>query len=81
MSLPSADSILPPKEHMCLSNPKFTLCEWMPVDTYTKADGGKFIAPDDSLVHKLYSLAKDPYGEGSAEHHEKYYRSAPDEYL
>lgn len=81
MSLPSADSILPPEERMRLSNPKYTLREWMLVDAYTKADGGKFIAADYSLVHELYNLAKDPYGEGSAESHEKYYRRAPDESL
>ncbi len=73
--------MLPPEERMRLSNPKYTLREWMLVDAYTKADGGKFIAADYSLVHELYNLAKDPYGEGSAESHEKYYRRAPDESL
>ncbi|KAL3776596.1 hypothetical protein HJC23_005796 [Cyclotella cryptica] len=81
ISLPSSDSILPPEERMRLSNPKYTLREWMLVEAYTKADGGKFVTPDFSLIHELYSLTKDPYGEGSAESHEKYYRRAPDESL
>lgn len=77
-----------PEETMRLSNPKYTLSEWILVDAYTKADAGKtpgvpFPAAggDYSGVHELFELCKDPYGEGSAEMHEKYYRRAPEESL
>ena len=81
MSLPNADSIPPPEERMRRSNPKYTLREWMLVDSYTKADVGKFMPGDYSLIHELHNLSKDPYGEGTPENHKKYYRRAPDESL
>lgn len=81
MSLPNSDTISPPEERMRLSNPKYTLREWMLVDAYTKADMGKFIPGDFSIVHDLHKLSKDPYGEGSSDFHTKYYRRAPDESL
>ncbi len=43
----------------------------------SKADPGG----DYSGVHELFELIKDPYGEGSADDHEKYYRRAPDKSL
>jgi uncharacterized protein YdiU (UPF0061 family) len=81
ISLPDSDSILPPEDRMRQVNPKYTLREWMLVDAYTKADMGKFIPGDYSLIHELHNLSKDPYGEGSASDHEKFYRRAPDETL
>jgi uncharacterized protein YdiU (UPF0061 family) len=81
MSMSNADSILPPEERMRNANPKYTLREWMLVDAYTKANGSKFVPGDYSLVHELYELCKDPYGEGTQEFHDKYYRRAPDESL
>mmetsp|Transcript_32756 Transcript_32756/g.79293 ORF Transcript_32756/g.79293 Transcript_32756/m.79293 type:complete len:870 (-) Transcript_32756:471-3080(-) len=79
--------IAAPEETMRLANPKYTLREWMLVDAYTKADAGKSpgnpfsVAGDYTGVHELFELCKDPYGEGSAELHKKYYRRAPDESL
>ena len=81
LSLPNADSIPPPEERMRKVNPKYTLREWMLVDAYTKADVGKFMPGDYSLIHELHNLSKDPYGEGSSDFHKKYYRRAPDESL
>jgi uncharacterized protein YdiU (UPF0061 family) len=72
---------LPPEERMRLPNPKYTLQEWMLVEAYTKAVGGQFVTPDYYLIHKLYSLTKDPYGEGSAKSQDKYYCHVPDESL
>jgi len=80
-SLPNSDDILPPEERMRQVNPKYTLREWMLVDAYTKADAGKFMSGDNTMIHELHNLSKDPYGEGSAENHAKYYRRAPDEAL
>lgn len=79
----SNSDIVPPEEIMRLSNPKFTLREWMLVDAYTKADSGKSggNGGDYSGVHDLFRLCLDPYSEGTAEDHEKYYRRAPDESL
>lgn len=84
----SGDAPTPPEETMRLANPKYTLGEWMLVDAYSKADPGKspgnpFPAKggDYSGVHELFDLCKDPYAEGSAEQHRKYYRRAPDESL
>ncbi|KAL7546062.1 hypothetical protein ACHAWF_009545 [Thalassiosira exigua] len=76
-----------PEETMFRSNPKYVLREWMLVEAYSKADPGKspgnpFSVPGEySGVHELFELIKDPYGEGTAEFHEKYYRRAPDESL
>lgn len=81
LTLPDSDSIPPPEERMRQANPKFTLREWMLVDAYTKADVGKFVPGDYSIVHELHNLSKDPCGEGSADFHNKYYRRAPDESL
>ena len=81
MNLPNSESILPPDERMRMANPKYTLKEWMLVDAYTKADMGKFIAGDYSLIQDLHNLSKDPYGEGTTEQHQKYYRRSPDESL
>lgn len=78
----------PPEDRMRMANPKYTLREWMLVDAYTKADPGKspgnpFPSPggDYSGIRELFDLCRDPYGEGSEEMHEKYYRRAPDESL
>ncbi len=76
--------VTPPEEIMRVANPKFTLKEWMLVDAYTKADSGTSkgnpfnVSGDYSGVHELFELCKDPYGEGSAENHKKFYRRAPD---
>ncbi len=66
---------------MRLLNPKYTLQEWMLVEAYTKAGSGKFVTPNFSLIHELYSLTKDPYGEGSAKSQDKYYCHAQDDSL
>jgi uncharacterized protein YdiU (UPF0061 family) len=71
----------PPSERMKLANPKYTLREWMLVEAYSKADAGKFIPGDYSIVHELFNLSKDPYSEGSPEFQKKYYRRAPDSTL
>lgn len=79
--------VTPPEEIMRLANPKYTLREWMLVEAYTKADPGKSpgnpfsISGDYSGIHELFRLCKDPYGEGTADDHQKYYRRAPDESL
>lgn len=82
------DNRPPPEERMRLANPKYVLREWMLVQAYVKADPGKspgnpFPARggDYSGVHELFDLVRDPYGEGSKEMHEKYYRRAPYESL
>jgi len=83
----SSEDTTPPEEVMRLSNPKYTLKEWMLVEAYTKADAGKSpgnpftVEGDYSGVHELFELIKDPYGEGTADNHKKYYRRAPDESL
>mmetsp|Transcript_15418 Transcript_15418/g.32439 ORF Transcript_15418/g.32439 Transcript_15418/m.32439 type:complete len:1159 (-) Transcript_15418:561-4037(-) len=74
-------AVVPPEERMRLVNPKYILREWMLVEAYSKADAGKFIPGDYSTIHELFELCKDPYGEGTPEMHEKYYRRAPDETL
>ena len=79
--------VAPPEEIMRLANPKYTLREWMLVEAYTKADSGKSpgnpfsVSGDYSGIHNLFRLCEDPYGEGTADDHEKYYRRAPDESL
>ncbi|KAL3823432.1 hypothetical protein ACHAXA_010192 [Cyclostephanos tholiformis] len=72
-----AEDVSPPEEIMRLANPKYTLREWMLVEAYKKADPGG----DYSGVHDLFRLIKDPYGEGTVDDHDKYYRRAPDESL
>ena len=75
---------------MRLANPKYTLKEWMLVDAYTRADPGqipgnpfsfKEVKADYSIVHELFKLCQDPYGEGTPENQKKYYRRAPSESL
>eukprot|EP00581_Thalassiosira_minuscula_P010284 CAMPEP_0183709982 /NCGR_PEP_ID=MMETSP0737-20130205/5888_1 /TAXON_ID=385413 /ORGANISM="Thalassiosira miniscula, Strain CCMP1093" /LENGTH=934 /DNA_ID=CAMNT_0025938203 /DNA_START=193 /DNA_END=2997 /DNA_ORIENTATION=+ len=76
-----------PEEIMRRSNPKYVLREWMLVDAYSKADSGKSmgnpftVEGDYTGVHELFELIQDPYGEGSKEAQEKYYKRAPDESL
>jgi uncharacterized protein YdiU (UPF0061 family) len=77
-----------PEEIMRLSNPKYTLREWMLVDAYTKADPGRTpgnplpaLGGDYSGVHELFELCRDPYGEGTQENHERYYRRASEKSL
>lgn len=78
----SKSAITPPEEIMRLSNPKYTLHEWMLVDAYTKADSGKSGGTGDySGVHNLFRLCLNPYSEGTTEDHKKYYCRAPDESL
>jgi len=88
---PAAEmGVVPIEERMRLANPKFTLKEWMLVDAYTRADPGKIpgnpfsfkpVKADYSIVHELFELIKDPYGEGTPENQKKYYRRAPPESL
>ena len=77
---------------MRLSNPKYTLREWMLVEAYSKASPTNIQSPmlpfmlksnevDESMIHELFSLIQDPYGEGTEEQDEKYYSRAPDEAL
>ena len=86
----SETEVVPVEERMRLANPKYTLKEWMLVDAYTRADPGKIpgnpfsfkaVKPDYSIVHELFELCKDPYGEGTPENQKKYYRRAPSESL
>jgi uncharacterized protein YdiU (UPF0061 family) len=81
LSQPKPRAVAPPCERMLLANPKYTLREWMLVETYSKANGSKYNQGDYSLIHELHELSKDPYGEGTPENHQKYYRRAPDESL
>ena len=59
----------------------------MLVEAYKKADPGKSpgnpfsVSGDYSGIHELFRLCEDPYGEGTANDHENYYRRAPDESL
>ena len=82
-----SETVTPPEEVMRISNPKYTLKEWMLVDAYTKADSGTSngnpfnVSGDYSGVHELFELCKDPYGEGTVKNHNKFYRRAPDEAL
>lgn len=81
LSQPKPRTIVPPCERMQGANPKYTLREWMLVESYSTANGSKYSQGDYSLVRELHELSKDPYGEGTPEHHDKYYRRAPDESL
>ena len=81
LSQPTPRAVAPPCERMQIANPKYVLREWMLVETYSKANGSKYDAGDYSLIHELYELSKDPYGEGTPENHQKYYRRAQDESL
>ncbi|KAL7513463.1 hypothetical protein ACHAXN_011936 [Cyclotella atomus] len=77
----SQRTFAPPCERMQRANPKYTLREWMLVESYSTASGSKYSQGDYSLVQELHQLTKDPYSEGSPENHAKYYRRAPDESL
>ena len=90
--LSNEESFIAPEERMRLSNPKYTLREWMLVEAYSKASPTNIQSPmlpfmpksnevDESMIHELFSLIQDPYGEGTEEQDEKYYRRAPDEAL
>ena len=74
LSQPTPRTMAPPCERMQLANPKYTLREWMLVETYSKANGDKYTQGDYSLIHELHELSKHPYSEGTPEQHEKYYR-------
>ena len=63
-------------DRMRLENPKYVLREWILVEAYSKAAQG-----DETVLHQLNDLIKNPYDEGTEEMHEKYYRRAPDEAL
>ena len=76
---------------MRLANPKYVLREWMLVESYSKAAPASSQLPsmpftlpkpsgdgDESMIHELFELIKNPYDEGTAEQDEKYYRRAPD---
>lgn len=86
------DVLIPPEERMRLANPKYILREWMLVEAYTKASPSTIQSPmlpfvaksdegDESMIHELFALIQDPYGEGTHEQDEKFYRRAPDEAL
>lgn len=83
---------MPPEERMRLSNPKYTLREWMMVEAYSKASpetvsssrsifkpAASASQSDESLIHGLFELILNPYDEGTEEQDRKYYRRAPDE--
>ena len=81
---------VPIEERMRVANPKYTLKEWMLVEAYSRADPGKIrgnpfsfkeVKADYSVIHELFELCKDPYGEGTPENQKKYYRRAPSESL
>lgn len=78
-----------PCERMRLASPKFVLREWMLVEAYSKASPSSIRSPlfpvliksedaDESGVHELLELIKNPYDEGTDEQDEKYYRRAPE---
>jgi uncharacterized protein YdiU (UPF0061 family) len=78
-----------PNERMRLNSPKFVLREWMLVEAYSKASPSSIRSPlfpgsikskdaDESGIHELLELTKNPYDEGTDEQAEKYYRRAPD---
>jgi len=82
---------MPPQERMRLSNPKYVLREWMMVEAYSKASPStvssstsifkptaKSTQSDESLIHGLFELIRNPYDEGTEEEDKKYYRRAPD---
>jgi len=71
-------------ERMKLVNPKYVLRENLLVEAYEAADPGVGNAggtTNESKMHNLLELILDPYEEGTAEQHEKYYRRAPDSAL
>eukprot|EP00591_Stephanopyxis_turris_P009892 CAMPEP_0195517930 /NCGR_PEP_ID=MMETSP0794_2-20130614/11827_1 /TAXON_ID=515487 /ORGANISM="Stephanopyxis turris, Strain CCMP 815" /LENGTH=597 /DNA_ID=CAMNT_0040646811 /DNA_START=537 /DNA_END=2330 /DNA_ORIENTATION=- len=70
------DTTTPPPDIMRKSNPKYILREWMLVEAYTKASTG-----DESMIHDLFQLVQHPYEEGTKEHHDAFYKRAPDEAL
>lgn len=81
LAQPKPRTCAPPCERMQGANPKYTLREWMLVESYSTANGSKYAQGDFALVRELHELTKDPYGEGTPEAHAKYYRRAPDESL
>lgn len=60
-------------ERMRTSNPKFILREWMLVDAYSTAGDEEY-----TILEELYKLIQDPYGEGTKEEIQAYYRRAPE---
>ena len=58
---------------MLLSNPKFSLRNWMMIQAYEAAEGG-----DYSLLHELHALLQRPYEEQGEEQEERWYRRTPD---
>mmetsp|Transcript_9876 Transcript_9876/g.14353 ORF Transcript_9876/g.14353 Transcript_9876/m.14353 type:complete len:736 (-) Transcript_9876:398-2605(-) len=85
--------ITSPAERMRLANPKYVLREWILVDAYTKASTSSIRNPifpmkklksergDETMIHELFNLIKNPYDEGTDEQDEKYYRRASSEAL
>ena len=78
-----------PAERMRMASPKYVLREWMLVEAYSKASPSSIRSPlfplsikskdaDESVIHELFELTKNPYDEGTDEQDEKYYRRAPD---
>jgi uncharacterized protein YdiU (UPF0061 family) len=53
-------------------NPKYILRNWMAAMAYELADKG-----DYTLVQELAKLLENPYGEGSAEDHDKWFVKTP----
>jgi uncharacterized protein YdiU (UPF0061 family) len=81
-----------PAERMRTASPKYVLREWMLVEAYSKASPSSIRNPlfpssikskdaDESVIHELFELTKNPYDEGTDEQDEKYYRRAPDDAL
>ncbi|MBN2815172.1 MAG: YdiU family protein [Campylobacterales bacterium] len=61
-------------EQMKQTNPKYTLREWFLVPAYKAAERG-----DYTLIKELQDVMNNPYGEGSKEIEEKYYKEKPSE--
>jgi uncharacterized protein YdiU (UPF0061 family) len=70
----SADSLEKLSKKMKLTNPKYTLREWMLVPAYQQAYGG-----DYTLLKELQEIITCPYDELSYEIEQKYYKRKPDE--
>jgi len=85
-------NFIAPEERMRMSNPKYVLREWMLVEAYSKASPSsiqsrtfpvsiKSEQGDESMIHELFELIKNPYDEGTDEQDEKYYKRAHDDAL
>jgi len=72
---PGGGGVMAVARRMRATNPKYVPREWMLVQAYERANHGDF-----GLVHELYGLFLDPYGE-QPELEKKYFKRAPPEAL